>query len=40
MLEKEKEFMKYKFLADYPFTDYLLKDDYKNEIVRIKDKYL
>ena len=40
MLEKEKEFMKYKFLEDYPFTDYLLKDDYKNEIVRIKDKYL
>ena len=40
MLEQKKEFMKNKFLNDYPFADYLLKDDYKNEIVRIKDKYL
>lgn len=40
MLEKEKEFMKQKFLNDYPFTDYLLKENYKDEIKRIKDTYL
>ena len=40
MLEQKKEFMKEKFLRDYPFTDYLLKSNYKDEIKRIKDKYL
>ena len=40
MLEKEKSFMKEKFLRDYPFTDYLLKEDYQNEIKRLASKYL
>ena len=40
MLDQKKEFMKEKFLEDYPFTDYFLKDDYENEIKRIKEKYL
>ena len=40
MLEKEKEFMKNKFLEDYHFADYLLKSDYKEEISRLKDKFL
>ncbi len=40
MIEKEKEFMKDKFLRDYPFTDYLLKDNYKEEIKRLITKYL
>ncbi len=40
MLEKEKEFMKEKFLRDYKFTDYLLKDNYKEEMQRISEKYL
>jgi len=40
MLDKKKDFMKHKFIEDYPFTDYLLKDDYKEEIKRIKETYL
>ena len=40
MIEKEKEFMKDKFLRDYPFADYLLKDNFKSEIKRIISKYL
>ena len=40
MIEKEKEFMKDKFLRDYQFTDYLLKDNFKSEIKRITSKYL
>ena len=40
MLDQKKEFMKHKFLNDYPFTDYMLKSDYENEIKRLNDKYL
>lgn len=39
MLNKDKESIKEHYLNDYPFTDYLLKDNYKEEIKRIKDKY-
>jgi signal transduction histidine kinase/CheY-like chemotaxis protein len=39
MLEKDKERIKEHYLQDYPFADYLLKEDYKEEIKRIKDKF-
>lgn len=40
MLNKEKEMIKDHYLNDYPFKDYLLKDDYKEEFKRIINKYL
>lgn len=39
MLEKEKESIKDNYLEDYPFVDYLLKNNYKEEIKRLKQKY-
>lgn len=39
MLNKDKESIKEHYLNDYPFVDYLLKNNYKEEIKRIKDKY-
>ena len=39
MLNKDKESIKEHYLEDYPFDDYLLKNDYINEIKRIKEKY-
>ena len=40
MLEKDKESIKEHYLNDYPFTDYLLKANYKEEIKRVKEKHL
>ena len=38
MLDKDKEKIKENYINDYNFTDYLLKDNYKEEIKRIKEK--
>lgn len=38
LLGKDKESIKEHYLEDYPFKDYLLKSNYKNEIIRIKEK--
>lgn len=38
LLEKEKESIKKHYMEDYPFKVYLLKSNYKNEIIRIKEK--
>lgn len=39
MLNKDKEFIKQNYIDDYSFADYLLKNDYKKEIKRIKETY-
>lgn len=39
MLNNEKESIKKHYIEDYSFVDYLLKDNYKEEIKRIKEKY-
>ena len=39
MLNKDKEFIKEHYLEDFAFDDYLLKSNYKNEIIRIKEKF-
>lgn len=39
MLEKDKESIKDYYLKDYPFDDYLLKEDLNEEIKRINNKY-
>lgn len=38
-LDKNKEFIKEHYKTDYPFDDYLLKNDYKKEIKRLQTKY-
>ena len=39
MLDKSKESIKNHYVDDYSFADYLLKDEYKEEIKRLKEKY-
>lgn len=39
MLGKDKESIKEHYINDYSFTDYILKDKYKDEIKRIKGQY-
>ena len=39
MLSKDKESIKKHYVDDYSFADYLLKNNYKDEIKRLKDKY-
>ncbi len=39
MLNKDKEIIKDKYLNDYLFSDYLLKDNLTMEIDRLNDKY-
>ena len=39
MLEKNKETIKKHYLIDYPFNDYLLKNEYEKEFMRINEKY-
>jgi len=39
MLDKKKESLKEHYMEKYSFKDYLLKDKYKEEIQRIKNKY-
>lgn len=39
MLSKDKESIKKHYIDDYSFGDYLLKDDYKDEIKRLKKRY-
>ena len=39
MLSKDKNSIKEHYIDDYSFVDYLLKDNYKDEIKRIKEKY-
>lgn len=39
MLSKDKESIKKHYVDDYSFVDYLLKNNYKDEIKRLKDKY-
>lgn len=38
MLNKDKATIKKHYLEDYPFVDYLLKDNYKEEIKRIRNR--
>ena len=38
MLDKSKESIKNHYVDDYSFADYLLKDEYKEEIKRLKEK--
>ena len=39
MLNKDKEFIKQNYIDNYSFADFLLKNDYKKEIKRIKETY-
>lgn len=39
MLGSDKESIKEHYINDYSFTDYILKDKYKDEIKRIKGQY-
>lgn len=39
MLGRDKESIKEHYINDYSFTDYILKDKYKDEIKRIKGQY-
>lgn len=39
MLDRSKESIKNHYVNDYSFVDYIFKDDIKNEITRIKEKY-
>ena len=40
MINEEKKSIKEHYLEDYGFIDYLLKNDYNNEIKRIINKNL
>lgn len=39
MLDKSKESIKEHYVEDYSFVDYFLKENYKDEIKRVKEKY-
>lgn len=39
MLENNKESIKKHYLIDYPFNDYLLKNEYEKEFIRINEEY-
>ena len=38
-IQRDKNSIKEHYIDDYSFVDYLLKDNYKDEIKRIKEKY-